>query len=358
MPDRILVTGGAGFVGSTTSFELKRVFPRADIVAFDNLRRRGSELNVPRLKTAGVRFVHGDVRHASDLEQVPADMIVECSAEPSALAGYGSPPDYTVETNLFGCYNCLNLARRTKADFLFLSTSRVYPVEALNSLSFQETDTRFEWLDEQTIPGASRRGIAEHFPMAGVRSIYGATKLAAELMIQEFADAYGFRYAINRCGLIAGPWQMGKADQGVVTFWLAAHHFERPLRYIGFGGKGKQVRDILHVDDLAELIGMQAGCMKQFDRQVLNVGGGLEFSLSLYELTSLCEELTGKKITIGSEATERRADLRVYVTDNRKIEENSKWKPARNPGMVLRDISNWIRSNESQVVDALFGAPA
>ena len=88
MPDRSLVTGGAGFVGSAISFELKRRFPRADIVAFDNLRRRGSELNVPRLAAAGIRFVHGDVRQPSDLEAVPADLLVECSAEPSAQAGY------------------------------------------------------------------------------------------------------------------------------------------------------------------------------------------------------------------------------------------------------------------------------
>lgn len=155
MPDRILITGGAGFVGSTIGFELKRVFPGADIVAFDNLRRRGSELNVPRLKAAGIRFVHGDVRHPTDLDAVPCDLLIECSAEPSAQAGYASSPDYVVETNLFGCYNCLNLARRTKADFVFLSTSRVYPTATLNGLSFRETANRFEWLDQQSVVGAS-----------------------------------------------------------------------------------------------------------------------------------------------------------------------------------------------------------
>ena len=92
MPDRVLVTGGAGFVGSAVSFELKRRFPRADVVAFDNLRRRGSELNIPRLAAAGIRFVHGDVRQASDLEAVPADLIDDCFAEPSAQTGVRQLP--------------------------------------------------------------------------------------------------------------------------------------------------------------------------------------------------------------------------------------------------------------------------
>ena len=357
MADRILITGGAGFVGSAVAFELKRRFPQADVVAFDNLRRRGSELNVPRLGAAGIRFVHGDVRQASDLEVVPADLIAECSAEPSAQAGYASSPDYVVQTNLMGCYNCLNLASRTKADFVFLSTSRVYPAATLNSLCFLERSTRFEWLDQQPVPGASALGIAESLSTTGARSIYGMTKLAAELMIEEFGDAFGLRYVINRCGLIAGPWQMGKVDQGVVTLWLAAHYFNRPLRYIGFGGEGKQVRDILHVDDLAELVGAQAGRMEEFHRLTLNVGGGLAFSRSLREMTIACEELTECSIEIGSEARERRSDLRIYVTDNRKIESVCGWKPARSPDTVLRDTLDWISANREQVGPALF-APA
>jgi CDP-paratose 2-epimerase len=357
MPDRILITGGAGFVGSTIAFELKRVFPRAEITALDNLRRRGSDLNVPRLQAAGIRFVHGDVRHTADLEALPCDLLIECSAEPSAQAGYGGAPDYLVETNLFGCYNSLNLARRSRADFLFLSTSRVYPTATLNRLAFRETDSRFEWLDEQPVPGASRHGIAEELSTHGARSLYGMTKLAAELMIEEFGDAFNLRYAINRCGLIAGPWQMGKVDQGVVTLWLAAHFFERPLRYIGFGGQGKQVRDILHVDDLAELVAAQAGCMARFDRQTLNVGGGLDFSLSLQEMTAACEQLTGKRIEIGSEPVERPADLRIFVTDTRKIAQHCQWKPSRGPQVVLGDIYEWVSGNREQVGPALF-APA
>lgn len=357
MHDRILITGGAGFVGSTIGFELRRRYPRAEIVAFDNLRRRGSELNLPRLKAAGIRFVHGDVRQATDIEALPCDLLIECSAEPSVQAGYTNSPDYVVETNLFGCHNCLNLARRTKADFVFLSTSRVYPTATLNGLAFRETASRFEWLDGQTVPGASQFGVSEELSTRGARSIYGMTKLAAELMIEEFADAYGLRYVIDRCGLIAGPWQMGKVDQGVVALWLAAHYFEKPLRYIGFGGQGKQVRDILHVDDLAELVATQASTMDHFKGLTLNVGGGMEFSLSLSEMTEACREVTGKRLAIGSESAERAADLRIYVTDARRIAQLSPWRPQRSPRVVIEDIYRWVRTNRELVMPALF-APA
>lgn len=355
MPDRILITGGAGFVGSTLGFELRRRYPSASIVAFDNLHRRGSELNLPRLKAAGIRFVHGDVRNAADLDAEPCDLLIECSAEPAVQAGYATPPNYAVETNLFGCYNCLNLARRTKADFVFLSTSRVYPIATLNALPFRETSTRFEWLDGQTA-GASKLGISEELSTRGVRSVYGMTKLAAELMIEEFADAYGLRYVVNRCGLIAGPWQMGKVDQGVVTLWLAAHYFDKPLSYLGFGGQGKQLRDVLHSDDLAELVALQTSSMGSFRRQTLNVGGGIECSLSLREMTDACQEVTGNRMAISGETAERPADLRIYVSDTRRIAGLCRWRPQRGPQVVLRDIYQWVHSNREAVMPSLFAA--
>ena len=105
---------------------------------------------------------------------------------------------------------------------------------------------------------SQRSGVAEDFPLAGARTLYGSTKLAAELLIEEYRAAYGLRAVVNRCGVVAGPWQMGKVDQGVFTYWMLAHHFRRPLSYIGFGGSGKQVRDLLHVEDLIELLDEQA----------------------------------------------------------------------------------------------------
>ena len=237
MYESALITGGAGFVGASLALALRRRFPDMRLVALDNLHRRGSELNLRRLREAGIVFLHGDIRAPEDFVDLPQlpGVIIECSAEPSAQAGYGGSPEYLIRTNLVGCFHCLELARRARADFIFLSTSRVYPGRKLNALSFREETDRFVLADEQLLPGASGCGISEDFPLEGARSLYGMTKLASELMIAEYADAYGLGCAINRCGLIAGPGQMGKTDQGVIALWVAAHYFRRPLSYIGFG---------------------------------------------------------------------------------------------------------------------------
>jgi len=349
MPDTVLVCGGAGFVGSSIALALRQRAPEFTVVALDNLRRRGSELALPRLKAAGVQFLHGDIRHAEDLEGLEPGVIVECSAEPSVLAGYYNSPDYLVHTNLTGAYHCLELARRTRADVVFLSTSRVYPTALINGLAFAEEETRYRLLDQQAVPGASAAGINEDFPTRGARSLYGMTKLASELMIEEYGDAFGLRYVINRCGLIAGPWQMGKSDQGVVTLWAARHHFQQPLSYIGFGGLGKQVRDVLHIDDLTELVLRQIREMDTFTGQILNVGGGLEFSLSLREMTQLCLAVTGRRVGIDEDAKDRKSDVRVYISDLGKIERTHGWRPRRCPRTVIEDISGWIAANESQL---------
>jgi CDP-paratose 2-epimerase len=347
MFDHVLITGGAGFVGSSLAIGLRRRFPAMRVTAFDNLYRRGSELNLPALAAAGVDFLHGDVRCPEDLRgvRVAPSLIVECSAEPSVQAGYGGSPEPLIRTNLDGCFHCLESARSVGADFLFLSTSRVYPVATLNRLAFTEEATRFSLLPEQQVPGASAEGIAETFPLDGARSLYGMTKLAAELMIAEYADAYGIRTVINRCGLIAGPRQMGKSDQGVITLWVAAHYFRRPLRYIGFGGEGKQVRDVLHIADLCDLVADQVERFDLYAGGVFNAGGGAH-SVSLLELTAICEELTGNRIPIGAEPANRPADVRLYITDHRRLTALGGWCPHRDVRAAVADILQWIRREE------------
>src|SRR3954451_374563 len=297
--ERILVTGGAGFVGAQTALDLARRHPQAELVAFDNLSRRGSELNLPRLREAGVTFVHGDVRDKDDVLSVDhVDALVECSAEPSVMAGVEGSPDYVVRTNLMGAYHCLELARRDNAQVVFLSTSRVYPVRHLLAIELDETESRFEIAASQELPGVSPEGIAEDFPLWGARTLYGATKLSAEHLIEDYIDGYGLRAVINRFGVIAGPWQMGKVDQGVFTYWMLAHYFKRPLSYIGFSGHGKQVRDLVHVDDVVELVLAQLSSPDEWSGSVQNAGGGREISLSLAETTELCAEITGNRLEI------------------------------------------------------------
>jgi CDP-paratose 2-epimerase len=352
---RILVTGGAGFVGSSVALALRNAHPQTKVTAFDNLHRRGSELNLARLREAGVAFVHGDIRSLSDLTTLPEapDLIVECSAEPSAQAGYGGSPEYLIDTNLLGCYHCLELARRIHADFVFISTSRVYPYRRLNELAYEETPDRFQLAAEQTVPGASGHGVSEDFPLDGARSLYGMTKLAGELMVAEYADAYGIRYLIDRCGVLTGPWQMAKADQGVIALWVAAHYFRRKLSYIGFDGSGRQVRDFLHIGDFCDLLLEQIGNFETYQGRLFNAGGGLPFSLSLKETTQLCEEITGNRLSIAPVAETRPADVRIYLTDHQRLSAVKGWQPQRDAHTTLTDIFNWIRDSEDLVKHAL-----
>jgi CDP-paratose 2-epimerase len=351
---RVLITGGAGFIGASLALGLASRHPEWEIVALDNLRRRGSELNLPRLREAGIAFQHGDVRELDDLMAVgELDALVECSAEPSALAGVDGSPDYVVQSNLVGAYNCLELARRTGAQFLFLSTSRVYPVEALQGLHYREDATRLVLSDEQAIVGASSAGIAESFPLEGARTLYGATKLSGELLVSEYAAAYGLSTVVNRCGVVAGPWQMGKVDQGVFTYWMLAHHFKRPLRYIGFGGAGKQVRDLLHVADLLELVDEQLCDPVSWAGATVNVGGGAECSLSLCETTELCRQITGQSIDIRASLEDRPGDVPIYISDCSRLQAITNWRPRREPAEILGDIHAWIVEHEAALAAAL-----
>ena len=345
----VLITGGAGFVGSNLAIKLKERHPEMRVSALDNLKRRGSELNIPRLREAGVEFVHGDIRNKEDLPNSGVELILECSAEPSVLAGYDGSPDYLLNTNLVGTLNCLEFARDQGANLIFLSTSRVYPIHALGGLHYEENESRFVLADEQPYPGASARGIAENFPLWGARSLYGATKLASEMFVEEYRAAYGIKAVVNRCRVITGPWQMGKVDQGVFALWMARHYFDGELGYVGYGGTGKQVRDFLHVADLFELVDAQIRDLELFDGQTFNVGGGLEKSLSLLETTHLCEQITGRKITIHRRPETRVADVPLYISDHRKITELCGWRPSRGPKQTLSDIYYWIRENENLV---------
>lgn len=347
----ILITGGAGFVGSNLALKLKQEYSDVQIIVLDNLMRRGSELNLPRLKKAGIRFVHGDIRNKEDLhfgEKI--DLILECSAEPSVLAGTEGSPEYVINTNLMGTINCLEVARAHKADFLFLSTSRIYPVDEINKLSYKEAETRFEIEDSQIVPGVTSLGFNEDFPLGNTRSFYGATKLCSEFFIKEYMAAYGMKAVINRCSVITGPWQMGKIDQGVAVLWVARHIWaNKPLSYIGYGGTGKQVRDLIHIDDIFEVVKIEIENISEHNGETYNIGGGLSNSLSLQEMTKLCQKITGNTIEIGSVSEDRPNDVKAYITDCRKFENKTGWKIKKDVRQTLTDVYEWIEENKKDL---------
>jgi len=347
-PESILITGGAGFVGGNLAVFLKRRHPLTRVIAMDNLHRRGSELNLARLREVGVEFVKGDIRFANEFPAGPFAAILECSAEPSVLAGYAEAPDYLMETNFLGTYRCLERARQWQSHFLFLSTSRVYPIAPLEAHPWCESKTRFEWLD---VAGAliSSQGVREECATQGARSFYGLTKFASEGLIEEYRAGFGLRAAINRCGVIAGPWQMGKVDQGVVSLWVLRHFFGKPLSYIGYGGTGKQVRDVLHVDDLCELVEEQLTNFTAWDGWLGNVGGGRTMSSSLLELTAHCRQITGRKVPVAVEPETRQADLRIFLADSSRLFARTSWRPKCGVEQIVADIFTWVRAHEKDL---------
>ena len=258
-----------------------------------------------------------------------------------------------MDSNLAGAYNCLELARRDGAQLVFLSTSRVYPYGLLDQAAHMEGSTRFELSEDQELPGLSPAGVTERFPLEGPRTLYGATKLAAELLVTEYRAMFGIQTVINRCGVIAGPWQMGKVDQGVFTYWLLGHYFGRELRYIGYGGGGKQVRDLLHVADLADLIEEQLARPEHWDGVTVNVGGGAQCSLSLLEASGLCAELTGNRVEVARSDETRPGDVRIYLSDCGRLGKLTQWRPKRGPREVLADVLEWVAANERAVAAAL-----
>ncbi len=340
---RCLVTGGAGFVGSRLSLLLAN--DGVEVFALDNLKRRGSELNLTNLKKAGVHFVHGDVRLSSDLESLPSvDLLIDASAEPSVHAGTNGSPNYVVHTNLNGTYHMLEWSRKHDCAFLLLSTSRVYPIAAIEDLPFREDITRFTW-ESPYQSGISQLGLSESFTLNGARSLYGTSKLCSEHLLEEYVHTYGLRGMINRCGILAGSHQMGKVDQGVVALWVANHLYKGRLTYNGFGGLGKQVRDLLHVNDLYRLISLQCQSMDHWNGNVFNVGGGISRSVSLFELTQLCQEVTSNIIEIGSKKETSPLDLKCYITDHSRASEAYSWKPKFTCLDIVQDIFEWLISD-------------
>lgn len=348
---RILITGGAGFVGSSLAIRFQEEYPGCDIVALDNLYRKGSELNRKRIEQAGVEFILGDVRNASVFEMEAFDIVIDAAAEPSVLAGRGGDGAYVVDTNLVGTLHALEAARRWEAAFLFLSTSRIFPVHRLRQIRIRQTDERYELLEEQSLLGVSRDGVAEGFPVDGPKTLYGATKFAAETLVTEFASHYSMRTIVNRCGVIAGPWQMGRVDQGVVALWVAAHHYGQPLEYVGF--RGRQVRDCLHVADLADLVCCQIEERDRWHGDIYNVGGGRPISFSLLELTRACRMAVGRSIDITSNTAERPDDIPLYLTDSSKAMQRFAWRPQRAVETIVRDTAEWLATS-NEAVSAVF----
>ena len=176
--------------------------------------------------------------------------------------------------------------------------------------------------------------------------MYGFTKIASEKLIKEMFFKTKLKYIINRLGVIAGPWQFGKQDQGFIPLWVAKHFLKKNLSYIGFGGNGHQIRDIIHIDDVNEIILIQIKNLKKINNDIFNIGGGMKNAISLKNLTLKCEKITGNRLAFKKIKKTSIFDIPYYVTDNSKVKKIYKWKPSRNIDKILNDIYIWLIKNK------------
>jgi CDP-paratose 2-epimerase len=220
-----------------------------------------------------------------------------------------------------------------------LSTSRVYSIAALADLPLEVRDGAYQLKPDTTLPaGITSAGISEGFSTIPPLSLYGSSKLSSEYLALEYSEIFGFPVWINRCGVIAGAGQFGRADQGIFSFWINAYLRRQPLRYLGFDGLGHQVRDCLHPRDLARLLLQQ---MQEKDSKVnrlQNISGGMASAISLAQLSDWCAERFGKH-EIAREPRTRSFDVPWLVLDSSRARHQWKWSPEISREEILREIA-------------------
>jgi len=340
---KILISGVCGFVGSTVARALVESGQGREVVGFDNFIRPGSETNREALRKLGVRLVHADLRAASDLEALPeVDWVVDAAANASVLAGVDGRTSsrQLVEHNLAGTVNLLEFAKARRAGFILLSTSRVYSIAPLAALPVAVKDGAFVVAPATPLPpGVSPAGLDESFPTLAPVSLYGATKLASEALALEYGEAFGLPVFINRCGVLAGAGQFGRADQGIFAYWINSWIRRRSLKYLGFGGTGHQVRDCLHPRDLLPLLAKQLGAPKlAAGDRVVNVSGGAASATSLRQLSDWCGRRFGAH-TVAPDGAPRPFDLPWIVLDSAKAARLWDWRPQTPVAAILDEIA-------------------
>jgi CDP-paratose 2-epimerase len=345
---KTLVSGICGFAGSSVAHGLLDRDSTLEIIGLDNFSRAGSHLNIEPLRKRGVKLIHADLRSPSDLESIAAvDWIIDAAATSSVLAGIDGATSsrQLIEHNLYGTVNLLELAKRHRAGFILLSTSRVYSVRSLADIPVVPKGDRFEPGDNSLLPsGASSHGVAENFPTTPPLSLYGSSKLASECVALEYGETFEFPVWINRCGVLAGAGQFGRADQGIFSFWINAYLRRAPLKYIGFSGAGHQTRDCLHPRDLLPALQKQMAATESGKPRIMNFGGGTENSMSLAQLSNWCAERFGLH-HVASDPKPRPFDVPWLVMDSRLADETWGWRPTMSLEAILEEIAGHAESH-------------
>lgn len=345
---RVLISGVCGFVGSSLAHYLIEQDSSIEVSGFDNFIRAGSETNRRKLQALGVKVSHADLRVQSDIDALPAsDWVIDAAANASVLAGVDGRTSsrQILEHNLGGTVQMLEYCKEHRAGFLLLSTSRVYSIPPLAALPMRVEGGAFHLDATRELPaGVTSLGVAESFSVHAPVSLYGSTKLCSEVLALEYGEAFGLPVWIDRCGVLAGAGQFGRADQGIFSYWIHSWAQRRPLGYIGFGGTGHQVRDCLHPRDLARLVLAQVRDPRRAASRTQNVAGGADHAMSLRQLSGWCERRFGSH-AVASDAAERPFDIPWMVMDASLAAQQWQWRPEISLEETLEEIARHAAEN-------------
>jgi CDP-paratose 2-epimerase len=330
---KIIVTGGCGFIGSNICIFLKNLSFK--VISVDNLSKTYSKLNLKRLNDLNIKNYKIDISNKDKFIKLnfKSDIIIDCCADPAVES---SRQDIlkNISNNLITTYCVLEKAKKDNSKIIFLSTSRIYPIKD----SYQKFNFFYKKKNKNLFD--------ENSNLTGPKTIYGFSKLASEMLIKEYNYAFKIDYLINRCGLITGPWQFGKVEQGLVSLWLWKHlNKDNNLYYKGYNGSGNQIRDILFINDLCELVYLQIKQFKKIKNQTFCIGGGIKNSANLKKLTKICEKITKNKLKIKSDSQTSIYDIPFYITSLQKVKKYYNWMPKTDLSHGFYILLEWMKKN-------------
>jgi CDP-paratose 2-epimerase len=335
---KILITGGAGFIGSNVA----RSFGGQHLTILDNLSRKGCADNLEWLRqTTTFDFIHKDIRDSSLIDTLIAkgrfDVVIHLAGQVAVTTSL-EQPRMDLEVNTLGTFNILEAIRRYSPETALLnaSTNKVYGT--LPRFSIRECEKRYCFSDD-------RPGVSEEEPV-DFHSPYGCSKGAAEQYVLDYSRVYGIRSVSFRQSCVYGERQFGSADQGWAAWFLIAHLIGSPITVFG---NGKQVRDMLHVDDLVDAYRAAVRNMSSVSGEVFNIGGGPENTLSLLEYFEFLANLSGREV-LYSLSESRPGDQKVYISDISRAKSKLSWSPSIELRSGLRRLYDWVVQNRHSFV--------
>lgn len=342
MSKKILITGGCGFIGTNVAnFYLKKGYK---VIAYDNLSRTGAKENLKWLKRQGGKFifVKGDIRDEKKLLEIfrkyQPDLILHLAAQVTMVTSVQNPRE-DFEINALGTFNVLEAIRlsKCKAPAIYSSTNKV--MGELRYIPIIEKEKRYEY--------KNIKGVTEKFPL-DFHGPYGCSKGCGDQYFLDYARIYGLNTIVFRQSGIYGPHQFGIEEQGWLAWFCNALLFDKPVTIYG---DGKQVRDVLYIDDLLRAYDLAFKNIKKTRGKVYNIGGGPKFSLSIWELFEILEKLSSKKFNYKF-GPWRPGDQKVYISDISKAKKDFGWTPKISPKEGVKKLYNWIAQNKNLIKKA------